>query len=210
MNFAQLIGEKDLRISDLEELLEGRGIDHSAKLRGKQQVADLARERQAHRVEVAGMERRIGELGDTITRLRQQLMGRLTHQDVQAAVAAREEALLRDQEAKSLEHARRVELLNAEIDRLQGLLKSGSAAPAKVYPMAPAKPPRPGTCGAAIEAFLAMNPGPQQARPIYAACPGFSDGLISVALGHLVKRDRVLREGTHRHFTYELNQERLL
>lgn len=202
MNLGQFLGEQSLRISDLEALLDGKGIDHQSKAREARQASEILAVRKAHQAELKKAQQRISMLEDSVSRLREQLLKRPTETDVKAAVAQRESVL-------TAEHRKAIAALEAEVERLQRLVKA--RAPQVSLQSPPQKRmrrslgpngPQAGSCSFEI---LNLLPAPPEGMPfatIRARLPQFKDSNISVTLHYLTTSQQLLRTGEPRHYRY--------
>ncbi|MDP2398835.1 MAG: hypothetical protein Q8M53_10820 [Burkholderiales bacterium] len=218
MNLAQIIGEQRLRIDELEDMLQARGIaPHDAAelrdLRTRLRAEIDARESDAerHRQE----QRRLEEIAEG---LRKQLQGSALQLKLDAEIKARA--------AEAHDYRRRIALLEAQARKSEGHAAGQLPAatperrteknPAPAAPAAAARrgrtgpiPFREGTLGAAVlRIFDSVDRGisfPEIRTRISESREDIA--ALNWVLLSLVRNERLTRTGTRRHYLYSKPQK---
>ena len=209
MNLGQFLGEQSLRISDLEALLEGRGIVHARPASAGIDDSALKKALAAERKTVQALSTRVADLESQLQRMRARLDERPTTKDLEAAVKQAGAAAAQRESVLTADHRKAVTALEAEVERLQRLVKA--TAPQVSLQSPPQKRmrrslgpngPQAGSCSFEI---LNLLPAPPEGMPfatIRARLPQFKDSNISVTLHYLTTSQQLLRTGEPRHYRY--------
>lgn len=211
MNLGQLIGEQQLRISALEDALDGQGI----VVPEDRQVEDLQRQLvQAHaaREEAAAVHHaEVARLSGNLATLRQRLD--------QDALRIRLQQEIDGRAADQAAYAARLAALNRELDRLRQAPAPQPAAESSPAPQSTPQravirgqgahgpqPYRDGTKGFLVLSAMRCKTVPVE-MPAICRDTGLDRNNVSWILRDMSCRGIVTRSGTRRHYRYLLNPE---